>query len=84
MNKHLYLCNLLVLSSPKYIVTCFGSREPAPGQFLINGHVAFPYGANSLDAPFPYTKNWPEDGSLEPKHVANYVLMIIYIGMCCI
>jgi len=24
-------------------------------------------------------KNWPENGSLEPKHVANYVLMIIYI-----
>jgi len=26
-----------------------------------------------------YIKNWPEDGLLEPKHVANYVLMIIYI-----
>jgi len=26
-----------------------------------------------------YIKNWPEDGSLEPKHVANDVLMIIYI-----
>ena len=25
-------------------------------------------------------KNWPEDGSLEPKHVANYVLMTtIYV-----
>jgi len=23
-----------------------------------------------------FIKNWPEDGSLEPKHVANYVLMI--------
>ena len=23
-------------------------------------------------------KYWPEDGSLEPKHVANYVLMTIY------
>jgi len=28
---------------------------------------------NSLNAPCPYTKNWPEDGSLEPIHVANYV-----------
>ena len=26
-----------------------------------------------------YIKNWAEDGSLEPKHVANYVLMILYI-----
>jgi hypothetical protein len=26
-----------------------------------------------------YIKNWPEDGSLEPKHVAKYALMIIYI-----
>jgi hypothetical protein len=26
---------------------------------------------------------WPEDGSLEPKHVANYVLMN-YIYMCCL
>jgi len=26
-----------------------------------------------------YIKNWPEDGSIEPKHVASYVLMIIYI-----
>ena len=24
-------------------------------------------------------KNWPEDGSLELKHVASYVLMIIYM-----
>ena len=28
--------------------------------------------------PCPYTKNWPEDGSLEPKHVAN-CLLIDYI-----
>ena len=27
-------------------------------------------------------KYWPEGGSLETKHVANYVLMIIYI--CCV
>jgi len=30
---------------------------------------------HSLNAPCPYTNNWPEDGSLEPKHVANYVLI---------
>jgi len=30
-------------------------------------------------APCLYTANWPEDGSLEAKHVANCVLMIIYI-----
>jgi hypothetical protein len=35
--------------------------------------------AHSLNAPCLYIKNWPEDGSLEPKHVANYVLMSIYI-----
>jgi len=31
---------------------------------------------NSLNAPFLYTKNWPEDRSLEPKHVANCVLTL--------
>ena len=30
-------------------------------------------------APCPYIKYWPEDGSLEPKHVASYVLMTIYV-----
>jgi hypothetical protein len=30
---------------------------------------------DSLNASCPYNKNWPEDGSLEPKHVANYVLI---------
>ena len=29
-----------------------------------------------------YIKNWPEDGSLEPKHFANYVL-IDYIFVVC-
>jgi len=29
--------------------------------------------AQSLNAPCLYTKNSPEDGSLDPKHVANYV-----------
>jgi len=28
---------------------------------------------------YVYLKNWTEDGSLEPKHVANYVLIITYI-----
>jgi hypothetical protein len=37
--------------------------------------------AHSLNASCLYIKNWPEDGSLEPKHVANYVLIIIYIYM---
>jgi len=34
-----------------------------------------PYCAHSLNAACPYTKNWPEDGSLELKHVANCVLI---------
>ena len=34
---------------------------------------------HSLNAPCPYIKYWPEYGSLEPKHVANYVLMSIYV-----
>jgi len=38
--------------------------------------------AHSLNAPCLYVRNWPEDGSVEPKHVANYVLMIIYV--CCV
>ena len=39
-----------------------------------------PYCAHSLQAPCPYMKYWPEDGSLEPKHVANCVLMTtIYV-----
>jgi len=29
--------------------------------------------------PCLFLKNCHEDGSLKPKHVANYVLMIIYI-----
>ena len=33
-----------------------------------------PYCLHSLNAPCLYIKYWPEDGSLEPKHVANYVL----------
>ena len=30
-----------------------------------------------MNVPCLYIKNWPEEGSLEPKHVAKYVLMII-------
>ena len=30
---------------------------------------------HALNAPCPYNKNWPEDGLLELKHVANYVLI---------
>ena len=41
-----------------------------------------PYCVRSLNAPCVYIKNWPEDGSLESKHVANYVLMIIYVCVC--
>ena len=29
--------------------------------------------AHSLNALCMYTKNWPEDGSLDPKHVADCV-----------
>ena len=32
-----------------------------------------------MNAPCLCINNWPKDGSLEPKHVANYVLMTIYI-----
>jgi len=32
-----------------------------------------------LNTPCLYIKNWPEVGSLELKHAANCVLMIIYI-----
>jgi hypothetical protein len=38
-----------------------------------------PLCAPSLNAPCLYIKNRPEDASLEPKHVVNYVLMIIYM-----
>jgi hypothetical protein len=37
-----------------------------------------PYCTHSLNAPCPYIKHWSEDGSLEPKRVANDVLMTIY------
>jgi len=30
---------------------------------------------HSLNAPCPYTNNWPEDGSLKLKYGANYVLI---------
>jgi len=53
------------------LATCFDSSEPSSGQFLIYRHGAF---SECL-----YIKNWPEDSSLEQKHVANYVLMIIYM-----
>ena len=54
----------------KYVVintqlaTCFGSSEPSSGQYLIYRHGAF--------SECTHFKNWPEDGPLEPKHVANY------------
>jgi len=35
--------------------------------------------AHTLNAPCPYTKHWPEDGSVEQKHVAKFVLMTIYV-----
>jgi len=38
-----------------------------------------PLRAHSLNAPCLYIKNLPEDGSLEPKHVAKYVFLIIYM-----
>jgi len=41
---------------------------------------AFNECAHYGNIPCPYTKNWPEAGSLETKYVANYVLTIyIYI-----
>jgi len=50
------------------MATCFGSREPSSGQYLIYGHGAF-----SECATCPYIKYWPEYGSLELIHVANYI-----------
>jgi len=32
---------------------------------------------HSLNAAYLYIKNWPEDGSLKQKHVANYIFIII-------
>jgi hypothetical protein len=32
-----------------------------------------------LNTPCPYIKYWTEDGSLEPKSVANCVLMTMYV-----
>jgi len=32
-----------------------------------------------MNAPYLYIKNWPGDGSLEPKYVVSYVLKIIYM-----
>jgi len=26
-----------------------------------------------------FLRDWPEEGPLEPEHVANYVLMTIYV-----
>jgi len=34
---------------------------------------------HSLNAQCPYINYWPEDGSLERKHVASYVLMTICV-----
>ena len=42
---------------------------------MVCNQYAIPYCAHSLNAPRPYIKYWPEDGSLEPKHVASYVLI---------
>jgi len=35
------------------------------------------HSVSALNAQCLYIKNWPEDSSLEPKHVANYILMIL-------
>ena len=64
------------------LATYFGSSEPYSGQFLTYRHGAFSECAHYVRTHRLYIKNWPEDGSLEPKHVANYVLMIIHI--CCV
>ena len=37
-----------------------------------------------LNTPCPYIKYWPEDGSLELIHVANYVLVTIYCAVLCL
>jgi hypothetical protein len=38
--------------------------------------------SQSLNAPCLYIKNWSEDGSLERKHFASYVLKIICVCVC--
>jgi len=52
------------------LATCFGSSERSSGQFLIYRHGSF------LSH---HVCTLAIGGSLEPKHVANYVLMILYI-----
>ena len=42
-----------------------------------------PYCTHSLNAPCQYIQYWPEDGSLEPKHVAK-LCIIDYILMMCL
>jgi hypothetical protein len=55
------------------LATCFGSSEPSSVQYLLYRHGAFSECAHYVRT------HWPEDGSLEPKHVANYVLVTIHV-----
>ena len=72
-------------------LVCLQWKIPDDGQRNCMKHVEF-YSKNKfeklvhlvgfiirINAPCLYIKNWSEYGSLETKHVANYVLMIIYI-----
>jgi len=46
---------------------------------MVRKQYGIPQRACSLNAPRLYIKYWPEYSSLEPKHVANFVLMTIYV-----
>jgi hypothetical protein len=46
---------------------------------MVSKQYGIPKCVHSLNAPCLYIKNWPEDGLVELKHVANYVLIIIYM-----
>jgi hypothetical protein len=58
------------------LATCFCYSKQASGQYLIYEHGAF---SECMQAPCPYIKYWPEDCLLEPKHVANCVLVTVYV-----
>jgi hypothetical protein len=70
---YIYIYSQLI---PTYLAACFGSSYPSSGQFLVYGHGAFNDFARYGNAPCLCIKNWPKAGSLEPKHVANYILTI--------
>ena len=49
---------------------------------LVCKQYRIPQCTHLLNAPCPYIKYWPEDGSLELKHVAIYVLIDYILILC--